>query len=78
MADPTLESRLTVGPKVLKSLLEHFPFGKGSKSDPQLFWKFWEEKVQLKSSESSLDAKGTQIIRRRHLATEICPQVDLS
>ena len=36
MPDPSLETVITVGPKTMKSMLEHFPFGKGSKSDPQL------------------------------------------
>ena len=58
MADPARESRLIVGPRVIKSLLEHFPFGKGAKSDPQLIWNFGEDEVQLRSLESSVDSKG--------------------
>ena len=58
MADPDSESWFIVGPKLLKTLLEHFPFGKGSKADPQLIWKFWEDEVQLRSLETSVDAKG--------------------
>ncbi|RPD64143.1 hypothetical protein L226DRAFT_611743 [Lentinus tigrinus ALCF2SS1-7] len=66
IADAPNESRLVIGSKALKSLLEHFPFGKGSKSDPQLIWHLWDEEVQLRSNESSVDSKG-----HPHLATEL-------
>lgn len=56
MADPASESRLAVGPKVLKNLLEQFPSGRGSKADPQLVWKFWDDEVQLRSLD--VDNKG--------------------
>ena len=58
IADAPYESRLVVGSKTLKSLLEHFPFGKGSKSDPQLIWYFGDDEVQLRGHESSVDSKG--------------------
>ena len=58
MPDAELESHLTVGPKALRSMLEHFPFGKGAKTDPQLIWNFNESEVQLRSLESAVDAKG--------------------
>ena len=59
MPDPSLETVITVGPKTMKSMLEHFPFGKGSKSDPQLVWNFHDEEVVLRSLESGADGKGS-------------------
>ncbi|KAI0330901.1 hypothetical protein GY45DRAFT_1302015 [Cubamyces sp. BRFM 1775] len=66
MPDAEMESHLTVGPKALRSMLEHFPFGKGAKTDPQLIWNFNESEVQLRSLESAVDAKG-----RVNLTTEL-------
>ncbi|KAI0369203.1 hypothetical protein BV20DRAFT_1021341 [Pilatotrama ljubarskyi] len=66
MPDSANESRLTIGPKALRNMLDHFPFGKGGKTDPQLIWNFYETDVQLRSLESSVDAKG-----RAHLTTEL-------
>lgn len=61
LPDAASESRLMIGPKGLKHMLEHFPFGKGSKADPQLIWNFHDTDVQLRSLESSVDAKGAHI-----------------
>ncbi|KAI0819150.1 Rad9-domain-containing protein, partial [Trametes gibbosa] len=66
MSEADSESRLTIGPKALRYMLDHFPFGKGSKSDPQLIWNFHETEVQLRSLECSVDAKG-----RAQLTTEL-------
>jgi cell cycle checkpoint control protein RAD9A len=52
------ESHLTVGPRALRDMIEHFPVSKGARSDPQLIWNFGESEVEVKSFESSLDAKG--------------------
>lgn len=52
------ESRLTIGPKALKDLIEHFPVAKASRSDPQLVWTFDDTEVGLKSQESSIDSRG--------------------
>ncbi|KAJ7287580.1 hypothetical protein C8J57DRAFT_591326 [Mycena rebaudengoi] len=52
-------------------MLEHFPVSKGSKSDPQLVWNFGETDVEVRSLESSLDAKG-----RNQLSTELCIGID--
>ncbi|KAJ7218108.1 Rad9-domain-containing protein [Mycena pura] len=60
------ESHLTVGPRVLRDMIEHFPVPKGPRSDPQLIWNFGESDVEVKSYESSLDAKG-----RNELSTEL-------
>ncbi|KDR75080.1 hypothetical protein GALMADRAFT_69752 [Galerina marginata CBS 339.88] len=64
--DATNESRITVGPKALKDLLDHFPVAKGARSDPQLVWTFEQHEVALKSMESSVDSRG-----RGQLSTEI-------
>ena len=56
--DASNESRLTIGPKALKDLLDHFPVSKGARSDPQLVWTFEENEVTLKSVESSIDSRG--------------------
>jgi len=52
------ESRLTVGPRVIKDMIEHFPSARGAKSDPQLIWTFEESEVEVKSLESLIDSKG--------------------
>ncbi|KAG6920247.1 hypothetical protein DXG01_005016 [Tephrocybe rancida] len=60
------ESSLTIGPRALKDMIEHFPLARGVKSDPQLIWSFGDAEVELRSLESSLDAKG-----KAQLATEL-------
>ncbi|KAI0741410.1 Rad9-domain-containing protein [Daedaleopsis nitida] len=78
LPDPVLESRLVVGPKVLKNLLEHFPFSKGGKSDPQLMWNFWEDEVQLRSLETSVEAKDKpQLVTELTISAEEFEQYDL-
>ncbi|KAF8210184.1 Rad9-domain-containing protein, partial [Mycena galopus ATCC 62051] len=64
--DPSNESHLTVGPRALRDMIEHFPVAKGARSDPQLIWNFGESEVEVKSFESSLDSKG-----RTELSTEL-------
>jgi hypothetical protein len=56
--DTDNESRLTIGPKALKDLIEHFPVAKVNRSDPQLVWTFDDTEVGLKSLESSIDSRG--------------------
>lgn len=58
MPDAALESRLTIGPRGLKYIIEHFPMPRGAKSDPSLIWNFGDADVEVKSLESSLDPKG--------------------
>ncbi|KAH9485464.1 hypothetical protein JR316_0002372 [Psilocybe cubensis] len=60
------ESRLTIGPKTMKDLLEHFPVSRGARSDPQLVWTFNDDQVSLRSMESAVDSRG-----RGQLSTEI-------
>ncbi|KAG6902745.1 hypothetical protein C0995_011893 [Termitomyces sp. Mi166 len=64
--DAINESNLTIGPKTLKDMIEHFPLARGVKSDPQLIWSFGDAEVELRSLESSIDTKG-----RAQLATEL-------
>jgi cell cycle checkpoint control protein RAD9A len=52
------ESNLSIGPKALKDIIEHFPSVKGNKGDPQLVWSFGESEVQIKSLGTSFDTKG--------------------
>lgn len=56
--DALNESNLTIGPKALKDMIEHFPLARGAKSDPQLIWSFGESEVELRSLESSVDTRG--------------------
>ncbi|KIJ18756.1 hypothetical protein PAXINDRAFT_161563 [Paxillus involutus ATCC 200175] len=65
------ESRLTIGPRAIKDITEHFSSGRGMKNDPQLVWTFGETDVVVKSLESSIDAKG-----RAQLATELTISAD--
>ncbi|KAJ7680277.1 Rad9-domain-containing protein [Mycena polygramma] len=64
--DANNESHLTVGPRAIRDMIEHFPVPKGTRSDPQLIWNFGESEVEVKSFESSLDSKG-----RTQLSTEL-------
>jgi hypothetical protein len=56
------ESRLTIGPRAIKDIVEQFPPARGSRSDPQLIWHFDDLEVEVKSLESSIDAKGETVI----------------
>jgi len=60
------ESRLTIGPRGVKDIIERFPSSRGAKSDPQLIWTFAEVEVEIKSVETSMDSKG-----KAQLATEL-------
>jgi cell cycle checkpoint control protein RAD9A len=83
------ESRLTIGPRAIKDITEHFSSGRGMKNDPQLVWTFGETDVVVKSLESSIDAKGAlhacihvstvfrnQLAGRAQLATELTISAD--
>jgi cell cycle checkpoint control protein RAD9A len=59
--DTVNASRLTVGPRAIKDMLDHFPVAKGGKSDPQLIWNFGDSEVQVKSMETSIDTKGKPV-----------------
>lgn len=69
--DSQNESHLTIGPRAVRDITEHFPSGRSMKSDPQLVWTFGETDVDVKSLESSLDTKG-----RTQLATELTISAD--
>ena len=60
-SNATNESHLTIGPKALKDLLDHFPIAKSARSDPQLVWTFEDTEVNLRSVESSIDSRGNFI-----------------
>jgi cell cycle checkpoint control protein RAD9A len=60
--DATIESRLTIGPRAVKDIVEHFPSARiTGKNDPQLVWQFEEEEVQVKSVGSKGDTKGWHV-----------------
>ncbi|KAI0091660.1 Rad9-domain-containing protein [Irpex rosettiformis] len=65
LIDSSDESRLTVAPKAIKDLIEHFPFPKGPKYDPKLIWRFEEQEIFLKGQEASNELEG------KSLATEL-------
>lgn len=69
--DSENESRLMIGPRAIRDITEHFPNGRGTKSDPQVVWTFGTTEVDVKSLESSLDPRG-----RIHLATELTISAD--
>ncbi|KAF4567626.1 hypothetical protein EYR40_006627 [Pleurotus pulmonarius] len=69
--DTDNESHLTIGPRAVKDMLEHFPVARGTKSDPQLVWSFKDTEVEVKSLETSLDTKG-----RSQLSTELSLSAD--
>lgn len=52
------ESRITIGPRALKDILEHFPHTKGVQNDPQLLWLFGMNSVKVKTYQSNVDTKG--------------------
>ena len=52
------ESYITIGPKMLKDIIEHFPSVRGNKGDPQLVWGFANSEVIIRSMETSLDTRG--------------------
>lgn len=52
------ESHVVIGPKAMRDMIDHFPSTRG-KADPQLIWVFDDTEVQVRSSENSLDGKGT-------------------
>ncbi|KAF9227406.1 hypothetical protein BS17DRAFT_727635 [Gyrodon lividus] len=65
------ESRLKIGPRAIKDITEHFSSGRGMRNDPQLVWTFGDTDVDVKSLESSIDARG-----RAQLATELTISAD--
>ncbi|TFY53994.1 hypothetical protein EVG20_g9883, partial [Dentipellis fragilis] len=68
--DPN-ESRLTIGPQAVKDMLDHFPSGRSSRTDPQLIWAFDDNEVQVKSLETSADSRGSA-----QLSTELTISAD--
>lgn len=66
VTNPTQESKLSIGARSLKDLLDPFPIAKGPKSDPQIILTLNEDEVILKAQESSLDTSV-----RGQLSTEL-------
>ncbi|KAG1742819.1 Rad9-domain-containing protein [Suillus lakei] len=64
-------SRLTIGPRAIKDITEHFPTARGAKSDPQLVWTFGDTEVEVKTLESSIDTRG-----KAQLSTELTISAD--
>ncbi|GJE90949.1 hypothetical protein PsYK624_070960 [Phanerochaete sordida] len=64
--NPAQESKLTIGARSLKELLDHFPIARGPKSDPQIIVTLGDDEVILKAQESSLDTSV-----KGQLATEL-------
>ncbi|KAF9263402.1 hypothetical protein L218DRAFT_973189 [Marasmius fiardii PR-910] len=69
--DTSEESLLTIGPRAIREIIEHFPLAKGVKADPQLIWSFEDKEVRVKSLESSIDSKG-----KAQLSTELVISAD--
>jgi len=68
--DSSFESKVMIGPRALKDMIDHFPVNKGAKSDPQLVWAFAEDELILKSLDSSIDARGlVQFLTHLHTLT---------
>ncbi|THH32490.1 hypothetical protein EUX98_g1666 [Antrodiella citrinella] len=53
------QSRLSIGPKAIGDMIDHFPMSKSPKSDPQLIWSFSDDEVNVRSQESTPDSRGT-------------------
>ena len=62
LPDAPNENRVSVRPRTVKEIVDHFPAAKGPKSDPQLIWRFGEDEVTVKSIESSIDVKGASCL----------------
>lgn len=56
--DSPEESKVTVGPRALKDVIDHFSVNKAAKSDPQLVWTFADGELTLRSSDSIAGNKG--------------------
>jgi cell cycle checkpoint control protein RAD9A len=49
------ESRLTIGPKAIKDIVEQFPPARGSRSDLQLIWHFGDRDSEVEVKLGMLD-----------------------
>lgn len=78
--DSLEQSRLCIGPKAIRDLIDHFPLSKSAKSDPQLIWSFSDEDVQIRTQESSLDSRGAfyRLSRRLELSCFLSGSAQLS
>ncbi|KZV74506.1 hypothetical protein PENSPDRAFT_625733 [Peniophora sp. CONT] len=71
------ESRLTIGPKALKDLIDQFPSSKNAKSDPQLSWTFGDTQVQVKSHETSMEVRGAALSTELSIDSEEFDNYDI-
>lgn len=69
--DSPEESKVTVGPRALKDVIDHFSVNKAAKSDPQLVWTFADGELTLRSSDSIAGNKG-----KEQLSTELVLSAD--
>lgn len=63
--DSSEQSRLSIGPKAIREIIERFPLSKPQKSDPQLIWSFADDEVQVRSQESCLDTRSALVLTSR-------------
>ena len=56
--DAPEESKVTIGPRALRDVIDHFSVNKGAKSDPQLVWTFADGELTLRSSDSIAGNRG--------------------
>ncbi|KAK2467884.1 hypothetical protein APHAL10511_000179 [Amanita phalloides] len=70
VSDHARESRVIIGSRMLKEMLEHFPAAKG-KSDPRLIWSFGEMDVGVKSLDTSIENNG-----KAQISTELTINVN--
>jgi cell cycle checkpoint control protein RAD9A len=56
------QSHVTIGPRALKDIPDHFPHAKGAKSDPELVWLFNVDDVKIKSMQFGGDARGMSLM----------------
>lgn len=80
----TTQSHVTIGPRALKDILDHFPHTKGTKSDPELVWLFGIDDIKIKSMELTGDARGmsslliyTPIIYLRQISSHCSKIADI-
>ncbi|KAI0720904.1 Rad9-domain-containing protein [Fomitopsis betulina] len=71
-------SRLHIGARAVRDMIEHFTLQKGPKSDPQLIWTFDDYNVQLKGMETIMTAKsGPQIATELTISAEEFERYDV-
>ncbi|KLO17135.1 hypothetical protein SCHPADRAFT_994599 [Schizopora paradoxa] len=73
------ENRICVHPRTLKDIIDHFPFSKSAKSDPQLIWRFGDLEVSVQSVDGGIDTKGkTQLATELTISSDDFEEYDVS